>query len=145
LLNGSRFYFVPRIASLAALATRNFTTRLALIWTVSPVAGLWDRWIKPPVRGEFNFNDLDEPPPSRVIETFSIITTTANPMVAAVHERMPVILHPSHWQWWIDDRQNGDYVKSLLRPYFAEDMDCCRVSPLINNAKNDTPECIRPG
>jgi len=66
-------------------------------------------------------------------------------MVAAVHERMPVILHPSHWQWWIDDRQNGDYVKSLLRPYFAEDMDCCRVSPLINNAKNDTPECIRPG
>ena len=34
------FYFLPRIASLAALATRNFTTRLALIWMVSPVAGL---------------------------------------------------------------------------------------------------------
>src|ERR1017187_8904747 len=33
-------YFVPRMASLAALATRNFTTRLALIWIVSPVAGL---------------------------------------------------------------------------------------------------------
>ena len=38
--NGSRFYFAPRIASLAALATRNFTTRLALIWIASPVAGL---------------------------------------------------------------------------------------------------------
>ena len=37
--NGSRFYFVPSMASLAALATRNFTTRLALIWIVSPVAG----------------------------------------------------------------------------------------------------------
>ena len=34
------FHFVPRIASLAALATRNFTTFLALIWIVAPVAGL---------------------------------------------------------------------------------------------------------
>ena len=33
-------YFLPRIASLAALATRNFTTRLAAILIVSPVAGL---------------------------------------------------------------------------------------------------------
>ena len=33
-------HFTPRIASLAAFATRNFTTRLALIWIVSPVAGL---------------------------------------------------------------------------------------------------------
>ena len=32
-------YFAPRIASLAALATRNLTTRLAAIWMVSPVAG----------------------------------------------------------------------------------------------------------
>ena len=26
----------------------------------------------------------------------------------------------------------------------AEDMDCYRVSPLVNNAKNDTPECLKP-
>jgi putative SOS response-associated peptidase YedK len=109
------------------------------------MAGLWERWIKPPVRGEFNFNDLDEPPPSRVIETFSIITTTANPMVAAVHERMPVILDRTHWQWWIDDRHNGEFVKSLLRPYPAENMDCYRVSKLVNSAKNDVPECLQPG
>ena len=35
-----RNYFVPRIASFAALATRNLTTRLAAILMVSPVAGL---------------------------------------------------------------------------------------------------------
>jgi len=29
--NGRRFYVVPKMASLAALATRNFTTRLAFI------------------------------------------------------------------------------------------------------------------
>ena len=33
-------YLVPRMASFAALATRNFTTRLALIWICSPVLGL---------------------------------------------------------------------------------------------------------
>src|ERR1039458_5095221 len=33
------YFFAPRIASLAALATRNLTTRLAAILMVSPVAG----------------------------------------------------------------------------------------------------------
>jgi putative SOS response-associated peptidase YedK len=109
------------------------------------MAGLWERWIKPPPYGEFIFDDEgDTPAPSRVIETFTIITTSANPMVAAVHERMPVILQNQHWQWWIDERYNGEFVKSLLRPYPGEDMDCYRVSPLVNNAKNDSPECLKP-
>ena len=108
------------------------------------MAGLWERWIKPPVRGEFEFNDLDEPPPSRVVETFSIITTEANPMVARVHERMPVILQDAHWQWWIDDRRKGEEVKIFLRPFAAEYMDCYRVSPLVNNARNESPECLKP-
>ena len=67
------------------------------------MAGLWEKWIKPPMRGEFDFTDLDEPQPSRVIETFTVITTEANPMVARVHERMPVILYKDAWQQWIDE------------------------------------------
>jgi len=108
------------------------------------MAGLWEKWIKPPARGEFDFTDLDEPQPSRVIETFTIITTEANPMVARVHERMPVILYKDAWQHWIDDRRNGKDVNYLLRPFHAEDMDCYRVSPLVNNARNDSPECLKP-
>ena len=34
------YFFAPRIASLAALATRNLTTRVAAILMVAPVAGL---------------------------------------------------------------------------------------------------------
>ncbi len=109
------------------------------------MAGIWGKWIKPPARGEFAFDDEgDTPAPSRVFETFSIITTEANPMVAAVHERMPVILQNQHLQWWIDDRRNGEAVKFMLRPFHADDMDCYRVSPLVNNAKNDSPDCIKP-
>ena len=106
-------------------------------------AGIYEKWIRPPKSGEFDFGDLDEPPPSRVVETFSIITTTANAMVAAIHDRMPVIVHPDHWLWWIDERRDGESVKSLLRPYPAENMDCYRVSKLVNNARNDSPDCIK--
>jgi len=107
------------------------------------MAGLWEKWIKPPVTGEFNFNDLDEPPPSRVFETFTIITTEANPMVARVHERMPLILYQEDWQRWIDERHNGKDSKYLLRPFDAEDMDSYRVSQLVNDARNDSPECFK--
>jgi putative SOS response-associated peptidase YedK len=65
-------------------------------------------------------------------------------MVATVHERMPVILYPDDWQRLIDNRRNGNDVKHLLRPFHAEKMDCYRVSPLVNNAKNDSAECLKP-
>jgi putative SOS response-associated peptidase YedK len=69
-------------------------------------AGIWEKWIRPPKSGEFNFDtDLDEPPPSQVIETFSIITTEANEMISAVHDRMPVIVPENHYLWWLDCRK----------------------------------------
>lgn len=108
-------------------------------------AGLWERWVRPPQRDEFVFDDLgDEPQPSRVLETFTVITTEANDMMRPVHDRMPVILEPQHYAWWIDERRKGEDLKILLRPFRPEAMDCHRVSPLVNNVKNDGPECIKP-
>jgi putative SOS response-associated peptidase YedK len=109
-------------------------------------AGIWEKWLRPPKSGEFIFDtDLDTPPPSQVVETFSIITTAANPMVSAVHDRMPVIIAPDAYLRWIDNgRYDGNSVKFLLRPYPAEEMDCYRVSKLVNNARNDSPDCIKP-
>jgi putative SOS response-associated peptidase YedK len=40
--------------------------------------------------------------------------------------------------------ENGEAVKFMLRPFEAGDMDCYRVSPLLNSATNDGPECIAP-
>lgn len=109
-------------------------------------AGLWERWIRPPQAQECLIDDEgDAPQPSRVVETFTIITTTPNEMAAAIHDRMPVILSPEHYGWWIDENRKGEDLKRLLRPYPAEDMKCSRVSPLVNNPKNDGPECIKPG
>ena len=107
------------------------------------MAGIWDNWIRPPRVGELPLDD-DVPVAGQVLETFSIITTEPNPMVAVVHDRMPVILRQEHYLWWLQTRFEPQFLKTLLSPYPAEEMDCCRVSKLVNNAKHDRPECVRP-
>ena len=109
------------------------------------MAGLWDKWIRPPRSGELNLGDGNEPDASQVVETFTVITTTPNAMVARVHDRMPVILSPEHYGWWLEPKRfEPDFLKTLLRPYPAEEMDCHSVSKLVNSAKNDSPECLKP-
>ena len=81
------------------------------------MAGLWEKWIRPPRAGELNLDDTG-PAVSQIVETFTIITTEPNPMVAAVHNRIPVILGPEHYQWWLEpDRFEPEFLKTLLRPY----------------------------
>ena len=106
------------------------------------MAGLWEKWLRPHREGELGLDDTG-PAISQVVETFAVITTTPNQMVAKVHNRMPVILTPEHYQWWLEPkRYEPEFLKTLLRPYPAEDMDCRSVSKLVNSAKNDGPECI---
>jgi putative SOS response-associated peptidase YedK len=108
-------------------------------------AGLWDKWIRRPQVQEILIDDEgDVPQPSRVIETFTIITTAPNEMAAAIHDRMPVILAPEHYGWWLYEDGKEEALQSLLSPYPAEDMKCYRVSRLVNNARNDSPDCIKP-
>ena len=91
------------------------------------MAGLWERWHRPHVEGELGLDDTGSSV-SQVIETFTIITTTPNPMVAAVHDRMPVILGQEHYQWWLEpNRFEPAFLKTLLRPYPAEEMECRSV------------------
>jgi putative SOS response-associated peptidase YedK len=108
------------------------------------MAGLWEKWIRPHREGELGLDDTG-PSISQIVETFTVITTTPNAMVAKVHDRMPVILGQEHFQWWLEpERFEPEFLKTLLRPYSAEDMACYRVSKLVNNAKNDTADCLQP-
>ena len=118
------------------------------------MVGLWERWHRPVAVTSETADELFPPSASShlptsdqpVVETFTIITTEPNPMVAAVHNRMPVILGPEHYQWWLEpNRFEPQFLKTLLRPYPAEDMACCRVSKLVNSAKHDSPDCLQPG
>jgi putative SOS response-associated peptidase YedK len=94
------------------------------------LAGRWDVWRKPD---------------GKRVESFTIITTEPNELVRPVHNRMPVMLRPEDEEQWLDaSRTPFAKARSLLKPLPAELMDAHDVSPIVNSAKYDGPECIRP-
>ena len=107
-------------------------------------AGLWDRWVKPPSRENYD-TDLDEAPPSETIDSFTIITRAANAAIAPLHDRMPVMFAPENFRWWLkdDDPRNEGYKLALGRP-LEEPLKIYPVSNLVNNPKTDDPRCIKP-
>src|SRR5262249_9842242 len=79
------------------------------------------------------------------VESFPIITTEPNELLRPIHNRMPVILRREDEEQWLDVyRTTFDNARSLLKPFPAESMDTHDVSPIVNSAKYDGPECIQP-
>jgi putative SOS response-associated peptidase YedK len=79
-------------------------------------AGLWEQW--------------------KDLQTCTIITTDANEKMAAVHERMPVIVSPAEHAAWL---AGGEIA---LRACPDSAIDVRRVGRAVNNARNDTPELL---
>ena len=73
------------------------------------------------------------------LQTCAIITTEANEKMAAVHERMPVIVAAGRVF-----RAGSRATEGLLRPCPTNVIDIRRVSRAVNNARNDLPELIEP-
>lgn len=93
-------------------------------------AGLWERWYQ------------DEANP---LESCTIITTGPNAVMEPIHHRMPVILSFKDYADWLDPNlENVERVNALLRPFPSEEMEACPVSQLVNNPRNDQPECVYP-
>ena len=78
------------------------------------------------------------------LDSCTIITTTANRLVAPVHDRMPVILPRAAEAAWLDPAFDPAAVDALLVPYPAERMHAAEASMLVNSAKNDGPELLDP-
>ncbi|MFA6468748.1 MAG: SOS response-associated peptidase [Bacteroidota bacterium] len=71
--------------------------------------------------------------------TYTIITTTANELLAEIHDRMPVILDPKDFTAWLNREMNDiDFLKSMLVPYPADRMTAFPVT----NKSAETPEMI---
>jgi putative SOS response-associated peptidase YedK len=57
---------------------------------------------------------------------------------------MPLILRPQDEEQWLDaSRTAFTKARLLLKPLAAELMDAHDVSPIVNSAKYDGPECIQ--
>ena len=60
-------------------------------------------------------------------------------------DRMPVILAPETWPLWLGERSaDPGQLKSLLKPYPAEDMAIWPVDKRVGNVKNKDPALIEP-
>ena len=88
-------------------------------------AGLWERW-RPT-------------PEAEPIDSCTILTTTPNDVTRAIHNRMPVILHPQDYERWLNRDVPGEQVSDLLRPYESDPMEAYPVSTQVNSVKNDVP------
>jgi putative SOS response-associated peptidase YedK len=72
----------------------------------------------------------------------TIATTDAKELVKPLHDRMPVIFFPNDYAEWLDPlaKEPG----KLLTPFPASEMSAIPVNPVVNNARNEGPECIEP-
>lgn len=78
------------------------------------------------------------------IVSATIIVGEPNPLVAGVHDRMPVMLIPEDYDRWLAPDTAGEELRAMLKPYDAELMKAYAVSRIVNSVKNDTEECIVP-
>jgi putative SOS response-associated peptidase YedK len=77
------------------------------------------------------------------IKTFTIITTQPNELVSPIHNRMPVIIKPEHYEAWLDTTsENPLPLLSFLEPYPANEMKSYKVSTRVNNTRVDDKDCI---
>jgi putative SOS response-associated peptidase YedK len=95
--------------------------------SVFAFAGIWDRWMNPE---------------RELVETCSIITTSANALVLGIHDRMPVILERENYDLWLDPGFGKvEPLLDLLVPSRANSMRQYRVSTRVNSVQNDDPAC----
>ncbi|WP_426453495.1 SOS response-associated peptidase [Paenibacillus sp. S-38] len=79
------------------------------------------------------------------LHTCTILTTAANPLVAEVHERMPVILEPEGERLWLDRSIQGESeLLPLLKPYPAESMRYYPVDSKVGRVQHEAADCIEP-
>jgi putative SOS response-associated peptidase YedK len=95
------------------------------------------------------YNSWVDKASGEIINTFSILTTAANPMMARIHitkKRMPVILHKTDYKKWLEPDLPADSVQELLRPFPDSDMDFYTISKRITSRSENpnVPEVLDP-
>jgi putative SOS response-associated peptidase YedK len=93
-------------------------------------AGLWETWTGP--NGE-------------EVDTAAIVTTRANRDLAAIHDRMPVIVAPAAFNLWLDCASvDATTAAALIAPAPEGQFECYEVSLAVNRAANDDARLIAP-
>ena len=87
--------------------------------------------------------DIWRDPEGNELCSYTIITTAPNDLVAAIHNRMPVILRQEDEQAWLDKEADPSWLLSLLVAYPADKMEAYPVSRAVNNPANEGAELMQ--
>jgi putative SOS response-associated peptidase YedK len=82
--------------------------------------------------------------PDGAVDTCAIITTSANGLMAPIHDRMPVILEPADQAAWLDPDTPAERLLALLRPCPDALLRAWPVGPRVSDARNEGPELMEP-
>lgn len=92
------------------------------------MAGIYDTWL--------------DKSTGEVVNTFSIITTEANPLTDYIHNtkhRMPAILSKDDEEKWLDPKLGKSDIEQLLLPFPADQMDAYVINNDFLKKKADDP------
>jgi len=91
-------------------------------------AGIWASWNRPD---------------SEPLQSYSIITTSANTDLDKAHHRMPVVLPRDSLQAWISPQTPQEEILQLLRPSPGGTFAYHFVSNYVNSPRNEGMQCIQ--
>ena len=74
----------------------------------------------------------------------TVLTTTPNHDIEALHTRMPVILSDDDAAAWVLEELSLDQMRELMRPCEDGFLTLRPASPLVNDVRNDGPELLDP-
>lgn len=107
-------------------------------WYISPagspfiaMAGLFEAW-RPSDDAEWRL-------------TCCIVTTEANSLMAPIHDRMPVIVPPEHWDAWLSrDLQDPAALQPLLVPAAPGTLQAWPVARTVSRSSSEGEALIEP-
>lgn len=99
------------------------------------LAGIYDEWVNKET-GE-------------ILNSFSIITTAANPLMAKIHNsklRMPFILPPEKEKAWLSPNLSASDIQELMKPLNEDLMTAYTISKRITSRTDNpnAPETLEP-
>lgn len=81
-------------------------------------------------------------PDGEPIRAFSLITTEANAVVGAIHDRMPAMAFGDGLSRWLDPETPREELFPMLGPAPDAALLARRVSTVVSNARNEGPELL---
>ncbi len=94
-------------------------------------AGIWETW-SDPAGGE--------------IDTCAIVTVPTNDAMRPIHDRMPAVVAPEHFDAWLDaEKVDAETAVALLRPAAEVFWEAHEISPRVNKVANDDVGILVPG